>query len=332
MSDYYPGRAQRPRLAVVHLVRSTYGTVPFEAFVDSYRRYRAGIEHDLILLLKGFKDGRLPPAWRTILQGTRFSAVSLPDIGMDIPSYFQLASRLDHEFLCFVNTWSVLLAEGWLASLFQAVEAPRIAAAGATGAWWSLYSVNLLLRQKAASKHRPPSPGAWSRIKQRVCSGPVTSADCRPEDLTPLSLLFRPFPNPFLRTNGFLIRREEFLSLEGGRGMSKLDALAFESGINGMTRQLVRRGREVVVVGRDGRSYGILQWPTSRTYRSGGQENLLISDNRTELYSRAGFTERVALKWTVWGGMDEKPPPLSLLGVPPLARENAPFSGPIPTG
>ena len=59
-----------------------------------------------------------------------------------------------------------------------------------------------------------------------------------------------------------------------------------------MTRQLLKKGLEPLVVGRDGRAYGMGEWYESRTFRSGDQSNLLISDNHTRYYAGADPEER----------------------------------------
>lgn len=109
-----------------------------------------------------------------------------------------------------------------------------------------------------------------------------------------------PFPNVHVRTNGFAIRRNDFLSIEAGPLDSKLACNRFEAGPRSMTRQLIERGQAAYVVGRDGRIFDEEAWPTSRTFRSGNQENLLISDNRTRQYQLGSSRHRskvAALSW-----------------------------------
>jgi len=55
------------------------------------------------------------------------------------------------------------------------------------------------------------------------------------------------------------------------------------------------------VAGRDGRVYGSEEWPASRTFRSGEQDNLLVADNRTEQYHAADPTRRGELARFAWG-------------------------------
>jgi hypothetical protein len=56
-----------------------------------------------------------------------------------------------------------------------------------------------------------------------------------------------------------------------------------------------------LVVGRDGKAYKKEDWNKSNTFWQDNQENLLISDNQTNKYSRAYSKERMALSLLAWG-------------------------------
>jgi hypothetical protein len=112
---------------------------------------------------------------------------------------------------------------------------------------------------------------------------------------------FHPFPNPHIRTNGFMIERTTMLDLRFDGERTKMDSLRFESGKAGMTRQILGRGLEALIVGRDGRGYEPDEWYESRTFRSGEQENLLIGDNRTRQYADGDESFRAFLRQLAWG-------------------------------
>jgi len=110
-----------------------------------------------------------------------------------------------------------------------------------------------------------------------------------------------PFPNPHVRTTGFMLERDLMLTLDWPATMHKRSALKLESGTPNITRQVLARGLRVLVVGRDGRGYERERWPESRTFRSGSQENLLIADNRTREYADAPPVRRAQLARFAWG-------------------------------
>jgi hypothetical protein len=169
------------------------------------------------------------------------------------------------ERYCFLNTVSVILGDEWLAFLDRALAPPEVGIVGATGSYESPNAV----RPGPLARLRPGHP---------------------------------PFPNPHLRTNAFALERELMLSLEWPRGLGKLAAVALEGGNQSLTRQVLERGLEARVVGRDGVAYPPERWKESRTFRAGEQENLLIADNRTRHYQDGGRLTRWGLAWLAWGG------------------------------
>lgn len=191
--------------------------------------------------------------------------LELPDEGQDLDSYLAAARSLEAAALCFLNTYSEVLVPGWLGSLHRALAEEGVGLVGATGSWESALS----------SAPRPLRP-----LLRRG---------------------YDPFPNPHLRTNCFMLSRRLLLSLDWPPAGRKRRALALESGRASLTRQVWSRRLEVLVAGRDGQSWRSGDWATSRTFRSGEQENLLVADNRTRQYLEADAAERAVLARMAWG-------------------------------
>src|SRR3954471_13801822 len=103
-------------LAVVHLVWGPLGPEPLEAFIAAYRRRHAGAEHELVVLFNGVEPEQHEPL-RALLAGVEHTLVELDHPVLDLAAYFQAASRLQHERLCFVNSYSEPLVDGWLGML-----------------------------------------------------------------------------------------------------------------------------------------------------------------------------------------------------------------------
>lgn len=108
------------------------------------------------------------------------------------------------------------------------------------------------------------------------------------------------FPNVHIRTNAFMISRKTLLGLHFGPLQSIYDGNLVEAGPNGLTRQIKAMGLQPVVVDREGRCYLHEDWPTSRTFRSGRQERLLVADNRTFDFAVAKRDARVYLARLAW--------------------------------
>ncbi|MGH2831466.1 MAG: hypothetical protein ACRDK2_01720, partial [Solirubrobacteraceae bacterium] len=294
-------------IALVHLVWGPLGPELPQRFLDSYRRHSAEIEHELVILFNGV-DTEARRSFEPLLADTPHETVTLERPVQDLEAYIQAAQRLSHKRLCFMNSYSEILADGWLAKLSAALDRPDVGMAGATGSWTSIFSMLLnALRLPNPYRRTLPSRAEVRRQMYAIESqlgreregelpgraAPVGSAPLSfklasiaktlrllPEQL----LLFEPFPAQHLRTNAFIVERELFASLRTRPMRRKMDAWVMESGRESFTRQVQRRGLHTLVVDRDGLTYDQEQWPLSRTFWQLNQEGLLVADNQTRAY------------------------------------------------
>src|SRR5438552_3945635 len=114
-------------VAVVHLVRKANGPEALAAFLEEYKAHPAGVEHTLWLACKGFGDDDQQPyeAAREILD--------LPDRGFDLGTYRLAALQLDTDYVCFLNSWSRPLVDGWLHAMMDALQRPGVGLVSCTG-------------------------------------------------------------------------------------------------------------------------------------------------------------------------------------------------------
>lgn len=280
---------------VVHLVRAANGFTPLRDFLDSYARHPAGRDHRLLLLFKGFAP-RLPAEYDRLLEEVAHERRFIAERGFDIDAYLQLAREHAAAYFCFLNSFSLILADGWLDKLYRALVEGGAGLAGATGSWQSHADASY------APAPRPDDP-AWKRALLQGLPFLRTAACAIRRRVHGGS--FDLFPNHHLRTNAFMLSRQTALALSVPRLRSKLDAYKFESGKRGLTRQVLAMGKAVVVVGRDGRSYAMPDWPRSNTFWRGAQENLLIADNQTRMYQALDTELRSVYSAIAWGSSGE---------------------------
>jgi hypothetical protein len=214
-------------IAVVYQAWLPAGQEPIDRFLESYWNHSAGIEHDLLTCPRN--------------EGT--------DIGL----YFDMAKKIDYEYLCFLNSYSQILADDWLFKMHQHLSLADVGIVGATGSWETMDIVG------------------WPS-----------------------------FPNPHIRSTGFMLRRRTLLALWSRAPENKLGCYAFESGPTNITSLARKQGLKALVVGREG-SWIWSDWEKSRTFRSNQQENLLIADNKTKEYDYADNLRRESLKVAAWG-------------------------------
>jgi hypothetical protein len=262
---------------------------PLRAFLRSYRAHSAGAEHELIVLLNGVESnaaggeaglpvhGTSPALTRaevaSELHGVEHRLIELDTPLLDLAAYGEVARQLEHERLCFLNSYSVILADGWLHALARVAAQPDVGLAGATGSW--------------ESRAELVNGSAMHWIYQLV-------------KLPSNRRGFPRFPNPHIRTTAFMLKRDLALTLGLERAGNKNSAYLLESGRHSITRQLQARGLRAVVVGRDGREYDCADWARSGTFRAGEQENLLVADNRTCDWQRAAPELRRILAYAAW--------------------------------
>jgi hypothetical protein len=290
-----------PDTGVVYLYRHAEGKGPVRTFVDSYRAYRAGADHDLHVIFKGFPGLRSLGAARRLFEPFSINIIECEDEGYDIGSYIAAAQSLSNRRLIFFNTFSEILADNWLAYFENALDQPGIGVVGATGSWQALSSGPEALI-KGIWRH-PVSYLKHSEDGKPMFLSDTQHPDARPPflrlaldaarlSLYPLRLYqYGRYPNPHIRTNAFMIRRKLFLSLHATRFKRKSDVYRFESGRRSMTKQITALGLAPLLVDRFGRSYRLHDWKKSSTFWVDDQANLLIADNQTRDYA-AGTAER----------------------------------------
>ena len=296
-----------PDIAVVHLVRAQNGPEPLQRFLESYAEHPAGAPHDLIAVLKGFEGCAERRRIDELLAGVVRRVVEVPDTGFDIGAYLRAARQLDYDSYFFVNSFSCVLAPGWLDAMATHLAYPHVGVVGATGSWASAHTAWL-------SGFRVV-PTVYSRLRRE---GPRQSDDSLVKGIRTILLHtfdlryprhFNRFPAHHVRTNAFLVRASVLRRLTAWPLETKYDVYRFESGRHSLTQQVLDLGLEPLVVGRDRVAYAKEDWWRSATFWQREQENLLVSDNQTEDYRLGTMAHRHELATLAWGDYAQPSPP-----------------------
>lgn len=299
-----------PGVCVVYLVWGPLGHRPLERFAASYRAHRAGIEHQLVLALNGVGDAPLLARCEAVAAELGAHTLRLRRPVLDLEAYITAAGELESEHVCFLNSYSRILAGDWLAILAGAAMRPGVGLAGATGSWGSqldylryqlglssayagVYGDRESTRQAMLRLSRLQDPAVRDRGRLAAQAGTLLM-------LVRQSTGFARFPTPHLRTNAFAISRRLLLELWPRRVPSKLAAYRLENGRASLTARVLEQGLGAVVAGRDGTPYEIERWPESETFWHGEQANLLIADNRTDDFAGGDAERRLLLSRYAW--------------------------------
>lgn len=279
-------------ICVVHLVWSPFGIEYFERFVRSYKTNSGSLEHDLLVVFNGFNSLAEIAPYHDFAQRheLNYSPLVLENHVWDIPAYFAAARSSDGKYICFLNSYSELLDGDWLAKMHKWIARADVGLVGATGTFESYYTNQLMQKPSIKSLLNPRSFAASLRARYR-----------QREELGQAKAWFGAFPNPHLRTNTFMLRRETMLKLKISEFKTKMDCFKFESGVNSLTRQVEAMNLKALVIGRDGDAYSTNQWRESKTFRSDEQRNLLVADNQTRNYEEAEPETKRLLELYAWG-------------------------------
>lgn len=280
-SDLRPKSSDRG-IAVLYVARGGRGGLAStKTFIRAYSQFLPGCQHRLYLLAKNWRSRTERRALGALADAAGAAVRDLPDDGFDWGAYFRALDLVDEAWLCLLNSYSRPLASAWLQRLGAAAACPGVGMAGASGSWESFHG----------------APGTLESPIRRLKRRLAKILDAR------RLAAFDPFPNPHLRTTGLVIAKSLFADFAGRRPIprNKHDAHCLESGRVGLSAFVRNEGLELVVVGADGQVYRVEQWPLSRTFRAGRQENLLIADNRTTQFATAQPRQKRRLASLAWG-------------------------------
>ncbi len=260
-----------PAIGVIYLAWVPLGLPPLERFLASYRHYPAGLSHDLIVVCNGYQNVSELAVYQERLQDMPYLLHSIETPQQDIASYLAAARTFSHDYLCFLNSYSELQAPDWLQKLYNPFSNPSVGLVGATGSWETRQIVVPLRNLRT-----------WLAYRLHNRRWPA-------------------FPNPHIRSTGFLLARETMLRLSLPPIQTKEDAYHFEHGFHSMTRQIQGWNLDVLLVDKEGRAFAPEEWPQTRTFRSGDQSQLLITDNRTQLYRDGDLATKRDMTRQAWG-------------------------------
>lgn len=293
-------------IGVIHLVRRKNGIAPFERFLASYRKYPAGIPHELVLVFKGFRFRRGTGPYDRLVDNLPHRRIYVADYGFDLRPYSKAVAILDYRYLCFLNSFSRILTADWLSKLHRWIGADGVGLVGATGSYQSFAASSVEVRRML--QEVGPVEGLRWRINHvlkdpqpRMIGQRLAAWLLGELALWDPARYFPPFPNYHVRTNAFMALRETLTRVRIGLVPLKISAYMYESGFNSLTNQIARLGLRPLVVGRNGDAYEKDRWHLANTFRQGRQENLLIADNQTDIYETSNDEIRAELSKLAWG-------------------------------
>jgi hypothetical protein len=225
-----------------------------------------------------------------------------------VESYAVFEAGLDHRLYIALKGFETEAGEAEAAAIFAGVPHRRIVVPEAgrdIGAYLAMSRVVDEPRACFLNSHSRILCRLWlSKLNANLDLPGVglVGASGSYESLHMIDAAFPAFPNPHLRTNGFMLDVSMLHAITADVAIEgRQDAFLFESGPLSMTNRVLARGLRVLTVGRNGRGYDVDWWPWSEGFRQGLQTNLLIGDNQTRHFDTLQRPEREQLAWQSWG-------------------------------
>jgi hypothetical protein len=284
-----PLQSHKNSVTVVYLIWIPYGIELFKAFLNSYKKYPAGAEHALMLMFNGVEDDMSMTEYHNYIQQENIPYEwNKMKEGQDLQAYFYAAKMCRTNYILFMNSYSEIKTGNWLLNYLAVADKFEKVIISSTASCQSHYS-NVFINHKIGWEPGKDLNYHYRKYKLFI------------KAIFYWRILFKPFPNPHLRTNALMINREDYLAVYPGKIVSKFQAYLFESGRRGLTSQFLKKGYQVLVVDKNGTIYKSDKWSISKTFWNYEQENLMVSDNQTRLYDNSSSEQKKKLTRLAWG-------------------------------
>tara|TARA_B100000989_G_C19414416_1_gene415806 strand:- start:49 stop:864 length:816 start_codon:yes stop_codon:yes gene_type:complete len=246
-----------------------------EKFIKHYRKYKSGIDHNLLICFKMLKEKDILLI-KNFLKKVNYRLFIDPveTNDFDFGSYKRVAQLHHDKLILFLNSHSYPICDDWLSILLNNNENNTLIGTSASNE--SLYNtIKLKKKYKFFSYF----------VKKFI-----------------LKKKFYPFPNPHIRTSSFLIYGQLFLNYMIDKNLkSKENAWEIESGKKSLTNYFKQKKYPVYIINSDGEKFTETNWMYSETYCYSKQSKSIISDKHTRKYLSLSEKDRTLSQIKVWG-------------------------------
>lgn len=246
-------------------------------FVNNYKFFSSGHNHKLIICLKLLDEKKVNYVNNFLLEKKiKFELFNdTKEINdYDFGSYSRISRKYKDYLIFFLNASSRPVVNNWLKLVIINHSVNTII--GTTASYES-HASNIKLKK-------------FYKIIPFIIKKIINTIN------------FNTFPNPHLRTTGFLILGRDFIDYYKNRlCKNKFDAWKIESGKSSITNFFLNQNFSVLLVNSDGKSFSPLNWHSSNTYCFKETSKLLISDKHTRKYEDMNNKEKDNIIKVVWG-------------------------------
>lgn len=244
-------------------------------FIKNYKRYKAGLKHDLLICFKNSYSKTFENKIRKKIHPYPYKKFIDSGINdFDWGSYTRVAKKNKNKILFFFNCHSYPVKKNWLKFFSNHYKSKTILSP--TGSFQSISSSSF-------------TSFYFKNLFYRFYYGILNIGN------------FPLFPNPHIRSNCFMINSSDFLTLNLINCKTKIHTWLNESGRKSMTNQLLKKKFRLLVINSENKNFFIPDWKKSETYAFKKQRKLLISDKHTREYNSLTNKEKKIYEKNIWG-------------------------------
>jgi hypothetical protein len=142
-------------VAVIYLARGLTEEErrSIRTFLNSYKKYQAGLSHTLYVIYKGFKTESLRAQTQNSFDAPHV-AINLNDENLDLGAYIEASRMVEDDYVFLLNTHSEIRDDNWLEKVIRPLADKKVGIVGCTGSFESLSALCPLF---------PPSPNPHLR-------------------------------------------------------------------------------------------------------------------------------------------------------------------------
>jgi len=279
---------------ISYAIREADGVNALVDFLASVDRYKISSQSKIVIALKesseSFFDEVANHVQKAQKKNLRIQLAVIPSGGFDIGTHYYVASHFKCEVIVFMTATSRANVKNWDSFLLKKFREPDVGVVGCMQSSESLKSsymeiltvmikmkfhitLNkrdlLILNARGMTLKKRKIQFSDNRITKLLVNliTFLTLYFYKKEEPFRFLHHFPDFPNPHLRTTGFAIRRELFLSVFTESPKDKGDAFNYESGYGSLTRRCTTLGWKLLVVNMRGHYYNLEDTNTQTLFR-----------------------------------------------------------------
>ena len=244
-------------------------------FIKNYKKFKSGKKHKLIICFKGSFNNSLEKKIKKLIHPNKFRTYVDPNVNdYDWGSYRRIASFNKKNIMFFFNCHSYPVVDNWLKKFYDNFG----------------YKVVLA------------PTGSFQSLTSSCLNGMYFNNFIKSFYYGILNLrYFKLFPNPHIRSNCYMISAKDYINLDLNVCNYKVDTWKNESGRNGMTQQLLKKGYKIYVINKKGEKIKMHEWKKSETYAYKNQSQLIIEDKHTREYNKLDKRKKFFYSVNCWG-------------------------------